>query len=151
MRWLFLLAAVLLVMLKVWPKGIKYVLLLAGLLTALVLYLEHEEAQRLALVHIEVAYAPTLCPEKKPLRVVFTNTANAELEKLLFTIHARIPGYSSIVTPYTYKQYTSEKILAPQGVFSACHEVPLLSRTPAADYSLDQLEWFALPDKAWFQ
>lgn len=151
MRWLILLALVLLVILKVWPRGLWLVCALAAAGTAGVLYMEHRSSLELAQVEIEVAYAPQFCPGERPLRILFTNKGQTELDKLLFSVHARVPGYSSIVTPYTYRQYESEKILRPGESFSACYPIPLLSHTPAADVALDTLEWSAEADRAWFR
>lgn len=151
MRWLLLLAVLLIVLVKVWPRGLWLFTGLAVLITAGVLYAEHKETRTLEQIQIDVTYAPELCPHDRPLQVSFANTAATPLEKLLFSIHARIPGYSSIVTPYTYRQYESEKILAPGESFSTCYPIPLLSRTPAAQSSPAELEWSAKADRAWFQ
>lgn len=151
MRWLLVLALVLIVLVKVWPKGLWIAGVLSGLIAAAVLYIDYSAEQKLALVSLEVVYAPDSCPQDSPLQVSFTNNAATELDKLLFSIHARVPGYSSIVTPYTYRQFESEKILGPGESFSACYPIPLLSRTPAAQSPPDKLEWSAAPDRAWFR
>lgn len=150
MRWLLLLAGALLLIVKIWPRALWGVVVVAVLLTAAVIYEEKRSQSVLDQIVMEVTYSPEQCPSGTPLRVTFNNNGTGELEKLLFSIHARIPGYSSIVTPYTYRQYESEKIIAPGDNYSSCYPVPLLSRTPAAELPLESLEWSAEPDRAWF-
>lgn len=150
MRWLLLLAGALLLILKIWPRALWAVLCLATLLTAAVLYEEKREQDLLNQIVMAVEYLPAQCAQGRPLRVTCTNETASELEKLIFSIHARIPGYSSVITPYTYRQYESEKIIAPGDSYSDCYPLPLLSRTPAADIPLENLEWSAAPDRAWF-
>lgn len=151
MRWLLALAILLVIILKIWPRGLWFVLAAAVLLGGAALYWTGLEEEKLAQVRIEVAHAPQICPEKRPLQVTITNGAGTALDRVLFSVHARLPGYSDVVTPYTYKQFESSKILEPGESFAACYPTPLLSRTPAADKDLGDLEWTGVTDKAYFQ
>lgn len=150
-RWLILLALLLLVIIKLWPKGLWIVLSAAALIVGAGLYWMHLEERQLEQVVITVRHDGEGCPAKRPLRVHIRNASEATLEKAHYSIHARVPGYSSVVTPYTYKQYASEKILQPGEEFSVCEETPRLTRTAAESYPPESLEWSATADRAWFK
>lgn len=151
MRWLLALAILLAIILKIWPRGLWLVLAAALLIGTGAFYLNSLEEKKLAMVRVEVAYAPQVCQGKKPLEVTIVNGADATLDRVLFSIQAQLPGYSNVVTPYTYKQFDSAKILEPGESFAACYPPPVLSRTPAADVPLGDLEWTAVADRAYFQ
>ncbi len=149
--WLIALALTLLVILRLWPRAIFIVLAAVLVLGAAVFFLMRHQTERLTLVHTRVAYDRLVCPEDKPLLVTITNAADSTLESASFSLHASVPGYSSTVTPYTYKQYRSDKILQPGEKHSACYPKPLMTRSsgPAADPA--GLEWSARIDDADFR
>ena len=147
MWWLILLALALVVLLKVWPKGLWFVLTAAVVLAGGVLYWQKQTETQLERIVLNVAYAPDRCPSDRPLHVSFHNTAEQPVFRIFFSIHARVPGYSSEVTPYTYKQFTSEKILQPDERYDACYAVPPLSRFSTKTPALDSLEWSAEVNK----
>lgn len=151
MWWLIVFAAVLLLILKFWPKGLWLVLLCAALLLAGVLYWQHRTGEELASVQIEVTHDRALCPADKPLSVTITNRGKAPLERVLFSVHARVPGYSGEVTPYTYRQYESNRILEPGESHAACYRIPPLSRTAAEGMDPSGLAWSAEAAQASFR
>lgn len=142
MWWLILLALILVILLKVWPKGLWFVLAAAVLLGGGVLYWQNRAEKERERILLSVEYAPESCPRDTPLRVSFHNESGTPVFRILFSIHARVPGYSSVITPYTYKQSASEKILQPGERYEACYAVPLLSRS-SENLALDSLEWSA--------
>ena len=151
MWWLFLLAFVLLLLLYFWPKGLWLVLGFAVLtLGALIAWNRHLDAER-GSIKVEAAYAPARCPGAAPIHVLITNNNERALEKVNFTLHARVPGYSTKATPYTYKQNSSEKILQPGESFASCFTMPPLSRATTETFALEDLEWFGEVDKVFFQ
>lgn len=151
MWWLILvLALVLLGILKLWPRGLWFVLLFAALLVAGVIYWQNRAAKELALARIEVVHAPALCPAERPLSVTIHNNGGTPLDRVQFTIQARIPGYSGEVTPYTYRLLDSARILEPGESHAACYPVPSLSRAATA-VPLADLEWSAEAAKVWFR
>lgn len=151
MWWLIILAVILVVILKLWPKGLWLVLGAAALLVGAALYWNHMTARELASVKMDVVYDAERCPAPSPLFVTITNNGATTLDRVQFSVHARIPGYSGEVTPYTYRQYDSTKILEPGDSYSACHRLPPLSRTAAADVPPGELEWSAEAAKAYFR
>lgn len=149
--WWIILALVLGLILYFWPKGVWVVLGATVLIGGSVLFWNsHKEAERATAV-FTVTYAPDICPDGRPMQVSLRNTSDKTMERALFTIHATMPGYSSVITPYTYRQNSSDKILAPGEAYSACYPVPVLTRTKADAISLDSLEWSATADKVFFQ
>lgn len=149
--WWIALAFILILIVYYWPKGLWIVFGGATVLVAAVFFLNHQQEAKRSLVTFEVAYSPDACPADKPMHVTITNEAEESLDRVLFTIHARMPGYSSIVTPYTYRQNTSEKILQHGEKYSSCYPVPVLTRTAAATLTPESLEWSAEADKVFFQ
>ena len=149
--WLVLLALVLLIVLKLWPKAIFFVLAVVLLLGGgIYAWLDYQQGE-LARVRLEASYDPALCPSDRPVRVVITNTSDKTLERVLFTLHAEVPGYSSTVTPYTYKQNRSDKILRPGESYAACYPEPVMSRQRGLRFSPAGLHWSANVDSAYFQ
>ena len=111
-------------------------------------HLDDEKAQ----IAISVQYDVSGCPAAKPLLVTFLNSSPAPLERVTFSIHAKMPGYSRVVTPYTYKQYESDRILAPGQRFSACYAKPLMDRDRSGEIEDPAvLEWSASVDNVYFQ
>lgn len=150
-RWL-LLAALLLLILRIWPRAFVFILTGAAVVgTGLFVWTRHIDSER-ARVTVSVAYDPSECPADKPLRVTVRNASPASLERMAFSIHAKRPGYSNAVTPYTYKQYESYKILASGETFSACYAKPLMDpeRKGEAGNPAD-LEWSASVDSVHFR
>lgn len=150
MVWLAVFAIVLVVILKVWPKGLWLVLAGAALLLVCIVYFNEHAAQQRDLVRITVAYERERCPAERPLRVVITNDAENTLDRVLFSIQAVVPGYSTVVTPYTYKQYDSPKILEPGEQYAACFAMPRFSRETKATVDLPSLEWSAQAEQVFF-
>ena len=152
MIWWLVLALLLLIIARLWPRAIFFILGSAVLVGGGVfLWTRHIDAQR-AQIEITVRYAPGTCPVDRPLNVTTVNKAVAPLERLSFSIHAKMPGYSRVITPYTYKQYESDKILAPDESHSACYAMPPMSRdadSAAVDNAM--LEWSASVDNVYLR
>lgn len=152
MIWWLILALLLLIIVKLWPRAIFFILgaaLLVG--GGAFLWTRHIDAQR-AQIEITVTYDSGVCPAARPLSVTILNKAAAPLERLSFSVHAKIPGYSRVITPYTYKQYESDKILAPGESYSSCYALPLMSRD-AGSATVDNaaLEWSATVDNIYLR
>ncbi len=149
-RWL-LFALFLLLLVRLWPRALFVILaaaaLVGGGVFAWTWHLDEERAQ----VAISVVHDPARCPDARPLSVTIRNAAAAPLERVTFSIHARMPGYSRVVTPYTFKQYESDKILSPGESFSACYPRPLMSRDIEQQAANAALEWSASVDNVYFQ
>lgn len=133
------------------PRGLWAVLALALALVAGVLYWNSRVERERESVRMEAAYAPEICPSERPVQVTFINAGDTTLTRVLFGIHARLPGYSSIITPYTYRQNRSDKILQPGERYSACFPLPEMTPNPGEPFTLDQLEWSAKTTQAVFQ
>lgn len=151
MLWLIVFAAVLVLLLRLWPKGLWLVLVCAALLAAVVLFRQKQAAEELASVDMGVAYDAALCPAERPLLVTIVNNGDTPLDRVLFSVQARRPGYSGELTPYTYRQYDSTRILEPGDSHSACYRIPPLSRTAAEGLPPEELEWSAKPVKVSFR
>lgn len=151
MLWLIALAAVLILILKIWPGGLWLALVCVALLAAGAVFWQRQVAEELALVQINVVYDAALCPAERPLSVTIVNNGDRTLDRVFFSVQARVPGYSSELTPYTYRQYDSSRILNPGDSHSACYRVPPLSRTAAEGVPPGELEWFAEAAKASFR
>lgn len=149
-RWV-LFALLLLLLVRLWPRALFVILaaaaLVGGGIFAWTWHLDNERSQ----VAISVAQDPARCPDARPLLVTIRNAAAAPLERVTFSIHARMPGYSRVVTPYTFKQYESDKILSPGQSFSACYPRPLMSRDVEPEAAGTALEWSASVDNVYFQ
>lgn len=151
-RWL-LLAAFLLLIIRLWPRTLAFILVASTVVgTGVFFWTRHLEDER-AQIAISVRYDGAGCPAAKPLLVTFLNSSPAPLERVTFSIHAKVPGYSRVVTPYTYKQYESDKVLAPGEAFSACYAKPLMDRDRSNSEVGDaaDLEWSASVDNVYFQ
>lgn len=154
MWWLIVLAVILVVILKLWPKGLWLVLAAAALLVAGAVYWNHKTDQELAAVTLDVAYDAAdagRCSAANPLFITITNNGGSALDRVQFNVRARIPGYSGEVTPYTYRLYDSAKILEPGDSYGACYRLPSLSRTASGDIAPGDLEWSAEAFKAYFR
>lgn len=151
MVWLIAFAIVLVLILKIWPKGLWLALVCVALLAAVAVFWQRQVAEELALVRISVAYDDALCPAERPLSVTIVNSGDRTLDRVFFSVQARIPGYSSELTPYTYRQYDSSRILDPGDSHSACYRLSPLSRTAAEGISPGELEWSAEAAKASFR
>lgn len=147
---ILVLAVVLLAILKLWPGGLWLVLGIAALLVAGVLYWQNRAEKELALARITVTYDAAHCPAGRPLSVTIRNDASTTLDRVQFTLHASIPGYSGEVTPYTYRLLDSARILEPGESYAACYPVPVLSRA-AAEAPVADLEWSGRAAKVWFR
>ena len=149
--WWIALALVLLSLVYVRPKLVWAVLGCALILLSAVLIHNRQQGALRAGVVVEAAYAPALCPRERPLKVSISNRSEAVLERVAFTLQAAMPGYSTVITPYTYRQNTSEKILRPGESYADCYSLPLLTSDPTAEYSLDALEWSVEVHRTTFQ
>ena len=150
MQWIII-AILLLIIIRLWPKAlfiiIGSVLVLGAGIFAWTRHQDNERAQ----IQAQVLYAPAACPAGKPMSVTFTNNAREVLERITFSINARMPGYSSTVTPYTYKQYASDKILQPGETFSACYAEPVMAKkSNGVSLEPEKLEWSATVDNVYF-
>lgn len=148
--WWLVLVFILLIVVKLWPKGLWVFFLLAGVALAAVLLSTRLAEKRLAAVTLDVEYAVHVCPAERPMRVTITNNSDKSLTKLSFALNAREPGYSTEITPYTYRRAVSEKIIPPGESFTDCFEKPLLQNEPSLRTPPEDLEWFARPDKGEF-
>ena len=151
-RWLIL-AAFLLVIIRLWPRALGFILVASIVVgTGVFVWTRHLEDER-AQISISVRHDVSGCPAAKPLLVTFQNSSPAPLERVTFSVHAKVPGYSRVVTPYTYKQYESDKILAPGETFSACYAKPLMDRDRSNSEVGDAagLEWSASVDNVYFK
>ena len=149
-RWLIL-ALFLFLLVRLWPRALFVILAAAALVGGgAFVWIRHLDEER-AQVAISVVHDPAGCPAARPLSVTIRNAAAAPLERVTFSIHARMPGYSRVVTPYTFKQYESDKILSPGESFSACYPRPLMSRDIEQQAANAALEWSASVDNVYFQ
>lgn len=149
-RWIIL-AIVLAVIWKIKPRFF-FIILGASLIliSGIVVWKYFENAQK-SNVQIQVAYDPSGCPKVSPLAVTIRNASDKTLERVLFSLHADMPGYSSTITPYTYKQYRSDKILEQGESYAACYPEPLMSPTAARTVSPENLKWSARVDSAYYR
>lgn len=141
--WWIGLALVLLAIVYFRPKALWAVLGLAVILLAAVLVYDHRQDVLRTKVSVDVVYAPALCSKERPLRVSIKNGSERVLHRAAFSFQATLPGYSTKITPYTYKQNTSDKILRPGEVYESCYSLPLLSRELGPEYDLEVLQWSA--------
>ena len=148
--WWLALALILLLIVFVKPRAVWAVLAFAVLvcIAGAVHYFRQED--RKGEITVEAAYEPGLCSGERPLRVSIYNGADAVLERVQFSIHAKRPGFSTVITPYTYKQNVSDRILEPGERFEGCYPLPPLSRDGAGD-SLDLLEWEGEVNRVFFR
>ncbi len=148
--WLIL-AAILIVTVRLWPRAIVFILIAVAVVgTGIFAWTRHIDSER-AQIAISVTYDPSGCPAARPMSVTIRNTSPLPLERVTFSIHARKPGYSSVVTPYTYKQYESDKIIAPGESFSTCYPKPLMDRDAKAGTDEASLEWSASVDNVYLR
>ena len=149
-RWLIF-ALFLLFLVRLWPRAVFIILAAAALVGGgAFVWTRHLDSER-AQVEISVVHDLAACPAARPLSVTIRNAAATPLERVTFSIHARMPGYSRVVTPYTFKQYESDKILSPGASFSACYPRPLMSRDVEPEAADAALEWSASVDNVYFQ
>ena len=148
--WWLALALVLVLIVYVKPRAIWGVLAVAVVACAGgVLYHLRQEERKDAIV-LGAVYAPDQCPGERPIRVSIYNGADAVVERVLFSIHARRPGFSTVITPYTYKQNVSDKILEPGERFEGCYPLPSFSRD-GADEPFALLEWEGEVNRVFFR
>ena len=148
--WWLALALVLLLIVFVKPRAVWAILALAVLVCAAGALHYFRQEDRKGAIAVEAAYAPGLCPGDRPMRVSIHNGADVALERVQFSIHARRPGFSTVITPYTYKQNVSDKILEPGERFEGCYPLPPFSRDGAGD-SLNLLEWEVEVNRVFFR
>lgn len=151
MFWWLVFALFLLIVVKLFPKAVYGIVLAAAVIAGGILFWNHYREEERSRIEIHVAYDRERCPVEKPLSVTITNKAELALERVSFSIHARLPGYSSVITPYSYKQYESDKILAPGEHFSECRSRPLMARDAANSIDNAALEWFATVDNVYLR
>lgn len=151
MWWLLILGLLLVAVVRFWPRALWAVLAFSVLLLAGVSYWHYKDAQALASVRIDIAHDLALCPAERPLSISIVNNGESELERILFSIHAVVPGYSGEVTLYTYKQYESSRIMAPGSAHNACYPSPPLSKSALAGTLPGGLQWSAKVVKVFFR
>ena len=149
-RWIIL-AVVLAVIWKIKPRFFFIILGASSVLISGIILWKYFEGAQKANVHIQVVYDVAACPKETPLSVTIRNTSDKTLERVLFSVHADMPGYSSTITPYTYKQYRSDKILEQGESHSTCYPEPLMTPTAARTFSPENLEWSARVDSAYYR
>jgi len=150
--WIWLIFALaLLTILAVKPKAI-FVLLAVALVAGSGYYIWRQQQQKeLANVSLAVSYDTAACPTDRPMLVTITNHSEKTLERTLFTLNAAVPGYSSIVTPYSYKQNRSDKILQQGQKYSQCFPEPIMKTRDFSDFRPEDLEWSAIVDSVYFR
>lgn len=150
LAWFILLALVLLIILIIRPKAIFFILGVA-LVAGGGYYIWKQQQQReMSKISMAVVYDTIKCPPGRPMLVTITNNSEKTLERTLFTLNATVPGYSSIVTPYSYKQNRSDKILRQGESHSQCFPEPLMKAGPLSDFGAEELEWSAIIDSVYF-
>ena len=149
-RWILLAIALLII----WRIKPKLFFVIAGaslvLFSGIGLWTCHDAKSR-SQVDIRVSYDRSACPAERPLSVTIANASDKTLERVLFSLNAVLPGYSSTITPYTYKQYRSDKILEPGESHAACYSEPLLSPAAERNLSPSELDWSARVDSAYYR
>ena len=138
---------VVIALLFIFPKqtGIILTVLLVGIgIVALIDYMVsgHREKEQ-ELVSITVSYAPDSCGKDSPLSFRITNGSKKIVNKVSWNIIATEKDYSSNIVDYksfpgyqgeystgyhseNTTPYSTDKILKPGELFSACYKAPLI-------------------------
>ena len=148
--WFILLLLVLLIILMMRPKAIFFILGVALVAGGGYYIWQQQQKRELGNVSIEVVHDTVKCPPGRPLLVTITNHSERTLERTLFTLNATIPGYSSVVTPYSYKQNQSDKILRQDESHAQCFPEPVMKPGPLSDFGAEELQWSAIVDSVYF-
>ena len=149
--WFLLLALVLTSILLICPKAIFFILGVVLVDGGAYYIWNQQQLRERAKITLEVAYDTVKCPPGKPMLVTITNHSEKTLERTIFTLDATVPGYSSIVTPYSYKQNRSDKILRLGESHAQCFPEPLMKPSPLSDFRAEDLEWSANIDSVYFR
>lgn len=149
--WFVILALALVIVLLVRPKAIFFLLAVALIACGGYYIWDQQQKRELAKVSLAVVYDTVKCPPGKPMLVTIVNHSEKTLERTLFTFKATVPGFSSIVTPYSYKQNRSDKILRQGESHSQCFSEPVMKPSPVSDLRPEDLEWTAIVDSAYFR
>lgn len=110
---------------------IKTILKIIGIIALLIILffvyilvsLEFEARKRKAeeeKVKITVEYSLEKCTKDYPLYITITNGANKTINSVSFYLDITRKEYSTNIADYLGNQYTSDKIIKPDSIFSSC-------------------------------
>lgn len=97
-----------------------------AIVSAVVVWLDHREAQQLARLELRLAYAPDLCPADRPLHLTLRNGNDVPLTELRWRVAAYAPGNTVDLadTPYAAPHYRGPGDLQGAAEWQDCLPLP---------------------------
>ncbi|WP_300725790.1 multidrug transporter [Pseudomonas sp.] len=97
-----------------------------AIVTAVVVWQDHREAQQLARLELRLAYAPDQCPADRPLHLTLRNGNDVPLTELSWRVAAYAPGDTVNLadTAYTAPHYRGPGELQSAAEWQDCLPLP---------------------------